>query len=152
MVTFAFLRRFRHIFSLIAQISKTIGPTATARVPKALQSRELHFCRKKSIFFCLFGPSGRNILRTRQLTLLVILSEKVLLDEIVRAADWDQYFCRLNALLEKLLRRISMSGFLAESSLFVQNFEFFLFMFFADLLTSRVLLEAPKTQRPWYLS
>ena len=87
MVTFAFLRRFRDILSLVAQISKTIEPTATARVPKALQSRELHFCRKKSKFFCPFGLSGRNILRTRQLTLLVILSGKILLVEILRAAD-----------------------------------------------------------------
>ena len=30
--------------------------------------------------------------------------------------------------------------------------EFFHFMFFADLLTFRVLLEAPKSQCPWYLT
>ena len=87
MVTFAFPRRFRDILSLIAEISKTIEPTATARVAKAPQSRELHFCRRKIDFFCPFGFSGRNILRTRKLTLLGFLLGKILLVEIVRAAD-----------------------------------------------------------------
>ena len=86
MLTCVFFRRYRDMFSLIAQISKTIEPTASALVPKVLQPKELYFCRKKIEFFCPFGLSGRNILRTSQLTLL-ILSGKVLIVEIVRAAD-----------------------------------------------------------------
>ena len=50
-----FFRRFRDIFSLIAQISKTIETTASAHVPKVLPSKELHFCRKKSNFLSFWS-------------------------------------------------------------------------------------------------
>ena len=121
-----FFRRFRDIFSLIAHISETIEPTASALVPKVLQSRELHFCRKEMKTFRLFGLFGRNILRTSQLIFLVILSEKVLHVVTVRPADWDKHFSRLKALFEKYIRRISTREFWQKFHCLFKTLSFFI--------------------------
>ena len=151
MVTFAFLHRFRDIFSLIAQISKTIEPTVTTRVPKALQSRKLHFCRKKSIFlsFCSFRQKhfenqaidfasnfiGKSFTWWKSAGRWL---RPVLLQ--TQCTTWE-------AVSMDFHKRVSGRKFIVCSKT-----EFFHFMFFADLLTSRVLLEALKSQRPLYLS